>query len=64
MATMKYGRYVLVDETCGSIVWYESDKAAIRDQQKNGGELFDTDNTDPEDLEIILHHVRHGIGVE
>ena len=58
MATMKYGRYVLVDETRGSIVWYESD------QQKNGGELFDIDNTDPEDLEIILHHVRHGIGVE
>ena len=61
---MKYGRYVLVDETRGSIVWYESDKAALRDQKKNGGELFDTETTDPEDLEIILHHVRHGIGVE
>ena len=62
MATMKYGRYVLVDETRGSIVWYESDKAAIRDQQKNGGELFDTDNTDPEDLAIILHHARKNMG--
>lgn len=64
MTTVRYSRYVLVDETRGTIVWYESEKSAIRDQQKNGGELFDTDNTDPEDLEIILHHVRKGMGVE
>ena len=64
MATMKYGRYVLVDEERGSIIWYESEKTALEDQQKNGGELFDTDNTDPEDLEIILHHVRKNMGVE
>lgn len=64
MTTVRYSRYVLVDESRGSIVWYESEKSALRDQQKNGGELFDTDNTDTEDLEIILHHVRHGIGVE
>ena len=64
MGTMKYGRYVLVDETRGSIVWYESEKTALRDQQKNGGELFDTDETDPEDLEIILHHARKNMGVE
>ena len=64
MGTKKYGRYVLVDEERGSIIWYESNKTAFRDQQKNGGELFDTDNTDPEDLEIILHHVRKNMGVE
>ena len=56
MATMKYGRYVLVDETRGSIVWYESEKTALRDQQKNGGELFDTDNTDPEDLAELMEN--------
>jgi hypothetical protein len=64
MTTVRYSRYVLVDESRGSIVWYESEKSALRDQQKNGGELFDTETTDPEDLEIILHHVRHGIGLE
>jgi len=64
MTTVRYSRYVLVDESRGSIVWYESEKSALRDQKKNGGELFDTETTDPEDLEIILHHVRHGIGVE
>ena len=64
MTTVRYARYVLVNEDRGMIAWYESDKTALRDQQKNGGEIFDTDNTDPEDLEIILHHVRKNMGVE
>ena len=64
MTTVRYGRYVLINEERGRIAWYESEKTALRDQQRNGGELFDTDKTDPEDLEIILHHVRKSTGVE
>ena len=64
MTTVRYGRYVLVNEKIGRIAWHERRKSAKADKKKNGGELFDTDETDPEDLEIILHHVRKNMGVE
>ena len=64
MTTVRYGRYVLVNEERGMIAWYESLKTAEKAKNINGGELFDTDNTDPEDLEIILQHVRKNMGVE
>ena len=64
MTTVRYGRYVLVDEERGMIAWYESPATAEKAKNINGGELFDTDETDQEDLEIILHHVRKNMGVE
>ena len=64
MTTVRYARYVLVNEAKDMVAWYENPATAEKAKNINGGEIFDTDNTDPEDLEIILHHVRHGIGVE
>ena len=62
MTTVRYARYVLVNEAKGMVAWYENPATAEKAKNINGGEIFDTDNTDPEDLAIILHHARKNMG--
>ena len=64
MATERYGRYVLVEEKKGLVAWYDSRETAEKDKGTNGGEVFDTEAEDPENIEIILHHARKNMGVE
>ena len=64
MTTVRYGRYVLVNEERGVIAWYEKGETAESDKKKYGGEIFDTEKEPMENIEIILHHVRKNMGVE
>lgn len=64
MTTVRYARYVLINEEGGVVAWYESQTAAEEAQAVQGGDLFDTETDDPENIEIILYHARKKMGVE
>ena len=64
MTTIKYGRYVCVNKEKGLVVWYESKQSAMDNQKENGGELYDMEEDDMEEIENALYEARKVMGVE
>ena len=64
MTTVRYARFVLVDEELGSVVWYDNRKEAEEAQNLNGGRLYDADVDDPHELDMALRNARKNMGVE
>lgn len=62
MTTVRYARYVLVNEEKTQISWHEKEASAIKYQKAAGGKIFDTGTEDPENIETILHHIRKNMG--
>lgn len=54
----EYGQYVLVNEDKGSVMWYESHDAAVRDQLTAGGVIINTATADPEFVKRTLANAR------
>ena len=46
------------------MVWYESKQSAMDNQKENGGELYDTEEDDMEEVENALYEARKVMGVE
>lgn len=64
MTTVRYARYVLVNEEKGSIAWYENPASATKAKNINGGTIYDLDTDDPHTIEQALHSARLNMGVE
>ena len=64
MTTIRYSRYVLIDEGRGSVAWYENPKEAEKAKNRFGGVLFDLDSDNPITIEHALQSARHRMGVE
>ena len=64
MTTIRYSRYVLVNEDKGSVVWYENKDAADKAQATAGGVLFDFDRDNRQTVDHAIHSARHRMGIE
>lgn len=64
MSTVRYSQYVVVNEATGSIVWHGSLDNAKKDQEANGGRLYDFNKDNPATIERALHAARLRMGVE
>ena len=64
MSTIKYSNYVVVNEATGSIVWHGSLDNAKKDQEANGGRLYNYNKDNPATIERALHAARLRMGVE
>lgn len=64
MITVRYARYVVINEEKCSVVWSESIDGAQRVQKTHCGKLYDLDNDDPQTIEQALHNARQRMGVE
>lgn len=64
MTTIRYWRYVCVNKEKGSVVWHESKQSAMESQEVNGGEVYDTEEDDMEEVENALYEARKVMGVE
>lgn len=64
MSTVRYSQYVVVNEATGSIVWHGSLDNAKKDQEANGGRLYDFNKDNPVIIERALQSARRKMGVE
>lgn len=64
MSTERYSQYVVVNEITGSIVWHGSRDNAVKDQNDNGGKLYDFNKDNPVIIERALQAARRRMGVE
>lgn len=65
MTTIRYARYVVVNEQTGSIAWYENKKRAQRAADSDiDNTLYDYDTDEPETIEKALANARKNMGVE
>lgn len=64
MTTVRYSRYVVVNENTGSIVWHECRLNADKDQKYNGGTIYDYETDDPVTIENALRSTRRRMGLE
>ena len=64
MTTVRYSRYVLVNEDKGSVAWYENKAAADKAKVNTGGTLYDLDKDNHITIDHALHSARHRMGVE
>lgn len=64
MSTERYSQYVVVNEATGSIVWHGSLDNAKKDQEANGGRLYDFNKDNPVTIERALHAARRKMGIE
>lgn len=64
MTTVRYSRYVVINEDTGSVVWHENSIAAEQFKKENGGSLYDLDKDNPITVEHALASERHRMGVE
>ena len=55
------GQYVLIIADKGSITWYESHDAAVRDCAKYGGSVLNTATADPEFVKRVLDNARRNM---
>ena len=55
------GQYVLIIAEKGSITWYESHDAAVRDCAKYGGSVLNTATADPEFVKRVLDNARRNM---
>lgn len=64
MTTVRYSRYVLINEESGSVAWYDNRSTAEKNQKTIGGTLYDLDNDNTITIEHALHSARHRMGIE
>lgn len=65
MTTIRYARYVVVNEHAGSNTWDENKKRAQRLADGDSDSvLYDYDTDDPETIEKALTNARKNMGVE
>lgn len=65
MTTVRYARFVVVNEHRGSIVWSESQKKAQRMADDDPESvLYDYESDNVETIETALSNARRNMGVE
>lgn len=64
MTTIRYARFVLVNEDKGFIAWYDKKATAYKIQASVGGTVFDYDTDNHQTVEHAILSARHRMGVE